>query len=100
LRLELSEAALADLRSIRKFTLEHWGPSQEARYLDSMWAVFLEILEKPNSFRFRSDLFPNCQVATSGSHLILFRIQKEAAQIARGLHRSMDLQRHIPKEYP
>jgi toxin ParE1/3/4 len=99
LRLELSEAALADIRSIREFTLEHWGPTQEEIYLNSMWAVFSEIQQKPTSFRFRNDLFPLCQIATCGSHLILFRIHNEAVQVARVLHRSMDFQRHIPEKY-
>jgi toxin ParE1/3/4 len=99
LRLELSEAALADIRSIREFTLEHWGTTQEEIYLNSMWSVFLEIQKKPSSFRFRNDLFPSCQIATCGSHLILFRIHNEAVQVARVLHRSMDFQRHIPEKY-
>ena len=33
MKLELTPAALADLRSIRAYTLERWGPTQEMVYL-------------------------------------------------------------------
>jgi plasmid stabilization system protein ParE len=38
MRLRFTEAALADLRSIRACTLETWGPGQEQRYLDGIWS--------------------------------------------------------------
>ena len=36
MKLVLAEAALADLRSIRRYTLENWGEAQENRYLDGL----------------------------------------------------------------
>ena len=32
----LTEAALEDLRSIRSYTLEHWGKQQEEHYIHSL----------------------------------------------------------------
>lgn len=37
MKLDLTPAALADLRSIRAYTLERWGAEQEVAYLDRMW---------------------------------------------------------------
>src|SRR5690242_8148178 len=79
--LDLTPAAISDLRSIRAYTLEKWGPRQEQVYLDALWSKFEEILEKPEKCRSRDDLFPGCQIAAQGRHVILFRIRGATLQI-------------------
>lgn len=96
MKLELAPAALADLRSIRDYTLERWGPAQEEAYLDRMWGKFEALLADPAPYRFRPDLFPGCQIAAEGKHLILFRVDKSTLQIVRVLHGAMDFKRHLP----
>lgn len=96
--LDFTEAAVSDLRSIRDYTLEMWGADQEQLYLDSLWDKFEQILREPQRRRFRDDLFPNCQIAAQGKHVILFRIQGKVLQIVRILHSAMDYSRHIPDE--
>jgi toxin ParE1/3/4 len=98
-RIELSEAARRDVERISRYTLQQWGPVQEEKYLNLLWAEFQEIQKKPDRFRTRNDLFPNCQIAPIGSHLILFRALSGVVQIARVLHGSMDFTQHIPKEF-
>src|SRR4051812_23211236 len=97
MRLELTPAALSDLRSIGAYTLQNWGPEQEQRYLDSLWTKFEEILASPEKWRTRDDLFPQCQIAAQGRHVLLFRIKGQTLQIVRILHSSMDFRRHLPK---
>jgi toxin ParE1/3/4 len=94
-RLELTLAALEDLRSIRNYTLETWGAAQEQAYLDGMWRRFGEISENPGLCRFREDLFPSCQLAAEGKHVILFRVSGETLQIVRVLHSAMDFRRQL-----
>ena len=96
--LEFTNAAAADLQTIRNYTLENWGEEQEAVYLNALWSKFELILSDPQRFRFRHDLFPDCQIASQGRHVILFRIRDEALQIVRILHGAMDLPRHIPTD--
>jgi len=96
--LDFTEAALSDLRSIRNYTLETWGSEQERLYLDSLWDKFEEILREPQRWRSRGDLFPGCQIAAQGKHVILFRIQGKVLQIVRILHGAMDFHRHIPDD--
>ena len=95
MNLELTPAALADLRSIRTYTLEHWGSAQETAYLERMWEKFESILADAAPYRFRPDLFPGCQVASEGKHVILFRVNKSTLQIVRVLHGAMDFKRHL-----
>ena len=98
MELDLTDAALSDLRSIREYTLNTWGEEQEDRYLDELWARFEQILDDPNRWRFREDLFPRCQLAAQGRHVILFRVEGQALQIVRILHSAMDFNRQIPDE--
>jgi toxin ParE1/3/4 len=97
--LDFTAVAVSDLRSIRAYTLENWGARQEQIYLDSLWGKFEEILAHPAKFRFRNDLFPACQIAAQGRHIILFRLRGNTLQIVRILHASMDLPRHIPEKF-
>lgn len=98
MKLELTHAALDDLRSIRAYTLERWGPVQEKQYLDQIWKKFEAIIKDPSQFRFRRDLFPGCQVAAEGKHVILFRMHKATLQVVRVLHGAMDFKLHVPPD--
>ncbi len=98
MKIEFTHAALADIRSIRAYTMERWGPLQEQEYLDRIWNKFENIVADSSKFRFRQDLFPECQIAAEGKHVILFRIRKGALQVVRVLHGAMDFKRHIPHE--
>ena len=93
--LDFTKAAVADLQSIRNYTLETWGLDQERIYLDSIWNRFEEILADPDKWRQREDLFPGCQIAAQGKHVILFRIEGTVIQIVRILHNAMDYKRHV-----
>ena len=95
MKLELTQAALADLRSIRAYTLENWGAAQEIAYLDRMWDKFELIMADATPYRFRPDLFPGCQLAAEGKHVILFRVNKSTLQVVRVLHSAMDFRRHL-----
>lgn len=96
--LELTDDALSDLRSIRAYTIEQWGKEQEQLYLDQLWDKFESILANPATFRFRHDLFPDCQLAAEAKHVILFRVRGETLQVVRVLHSAMDFKRHLPSQ--
>jgi len=71
---------------------------QEQRYLDGLWQKFEEILAEPQRCRRREDLFPYCQIAAHGKHVILFRIESSDLQIVRILHGAMDFPRHLQQD--
>ena len=86
------------LRAISQYTLEIWGAEQEEAYLDALWDRFEEITAEPDRWRFIHDLFPECQVAIQGKHVILFRLRGRRLQVVRILHSTMDFPQHIPDE--
>lgn len=95
MKLDLTEAAIEDLRSIQAYTLHTWGEAQEEIYLDRLWQRFEELLTDSSPYRFRHDLFPDCQLAAEGKHVILFRVRKDVIQVVRVLHSAMDFKRHL-----
>jgi len=96
MRLVLTKAAIDDLRSIRSYTLEHWGAAQEERYIAHIWARITAIRTTPDRFRRRDDLFSGCRIAAEGRHVILFRADNDEIAIVRVLHAAMDFKRHLP----
>ena len=96
--LDFTNAAVADLQSIRDYTQETWGADQERIYLESMWNRFEEMLANPDRWRLREDLFPGCQITAQGKHVILFRIEGKVIQVVRILHSAMDFKRHVSQE--
>lgn len=95
MKLDLTDAALSDLREIREYTLQNWGERQEDEYLKAMWRRFTEILNDPSRFRLRDDLFSGCRIAAQEKHIILFRVEGDVLQVIRVLHGAMDIKRHI-----
>ncbi len=96
--LEFTKAAVSDLQSIRSYTLERWGREQEQCYLDALWKKFEEILADSQRWRRRDDLFPGCQIAAQGKHVILFRVEDSVLQVVGILHGAMDFPRQIQGE--
>ena len=95
MKMVLTQAALEDLRSIRKYTLETWGRQQEELYLGRIWERFETIRADPARCRQRPDLFTGCRIAAEGSHVILLRCGGEFLEIVRVLHSAMDFKRHL-----
>ena len=98
MKLILTEAALDDLRSIRDYTLETWGPEQEELYLNKLWSRIEFIRSDPSRYRLRDELFPGCRIASEGRHVLLFRVAEGSLEIVRVLHSAMDFKRQLPPE--
>lgn len=96
--LDFTRCAEEDLRKISDYTRDTWGEIQQDHYLRQLYKKFQQIVESPERWRSREDLFPKCQIATAGRHLILFQLDEEVLLVVRILHGAMDLHRHIPDE--
>jgi toxin ParE1/3/4 len=94
--LELTHHATEDLRAISRYTLSKWDEEQEERYLRGIYSKFNEISTDPAQWRFRNDLFPQCQIARFGRHVILFIFEDDGLTIVRVLHGAMEFKNHVP----
>jgi len=57
----LSLLALQDLQGISNHTLDRWGEEQEELYLNTIYDLFEEISAAPHRWRYRHNLYPECQ---------------------------------------
>lgn len=98
MKLKFTKAAVEDLQSVRDYTLETWGETQEAVYLKALLSKLRQLLDSPERFRKRDDLFPGCRIAGEGKHVVLFQVNDGMLEVVRILHSAMDYKRHLPPE--
>ena len=108
----LSREAEADIQSILEFTLAQFGTKQFSAYRALLAQAFTTLAENPHrpGTKLRPQLgigvktFHLSQLAQrrrSASHLIVYSIDKNGhVNIARILHDSMELARHMPTGMP
>lgn len=96
MRLRLSKLAYADLEAVYAYTVRRWGSNQADIYLRQLWDALEAIVETPERWRLRDRVYPGCRVCVAGRHAILYRLNEHGVEVARVLHGSMDLPRHIP----
>ncbi len=94
-RLVLTEIALADLASIRRYSARTWGPDRTRNYMDALREAMKGIVRGTALTRERSDLRPSLQMVGSGRHCIFFESNNSRILVVRVLHDSMDYRRHL-----
>ena len=99
MRFRLSQSAFGDLDSIYRDTLERWGQEQADRYVGVIWTAFEKVVEAPDRWRLRDELYPGCRIYFCGRHAILYRVHEGRIEIARVLHDAMDFPKHIPPDF-
>jgi toxin ParE1/3/4 len=97
LELALSSLAEQDLIGIARYTLDTWGERQLEKYRSLLNQAFLDLARDPKRSRTkpRPELFSGCRSYHVGSHIILYRVNEDRIEIARVLHESMELERHV-----
>ena len=94
-RLELTEIARADLKSIRRYSHKAWGPDRTVQYMAALLSVMKGLVAGTASTRKRDDLRPGLQMTTSGRHCVFFEADQSRILVVRVLHDRMDYQRHL-----
>jgi toxin ParE1/3/4 len=97
-RLELTEIARADLRSIRRYSQVTWGPERTLQYIAALRDTMKGLARGTILSRVRDDLRAGLQMATSGRHCIFFEADSSRILIIRVLHERMDFRRHLGAE--
>jgi toxin ParE1/3/4 len=97
-RLELTDIARADLKSIRRYSERTWGSDRTTQYMAALRDTLKRLLAGTVVSRSRDDLRPGLQMAASGRHRVFFEIDQSRILVVRVLHDSMDYQRHLEGE--
>jgi toxin ParE1/3/4 len=94
-RLTLSPAAQQDIVDILRYTGERWGLEQLAVYRDKLNDTLLLIERNPRIGHAGASLPDTHLVYSVGSHVVVYRIRRDAIEVIRILHRRMSILRHL-----
>ena len=99
-RLELTEIARADLKSIRRYSTRTWGRDRTSQYMGAIRDTLKRLVRGTIVTRSRDDLRSGLQMATSGRHCIFFEADQSRVLVVRVLHDRMDYRRHLDDSEP
>ena len=99
-RLELTEVARADLKSIRRYSTRTWGHDRTSRYMGAIRETLKGLIRGTVLTRSRDDLRSGLQMAISGRHRIFFEVDRARVLVIRVLHDRMDYGRHLEASEP
>jgi toxin ParE1/3/4 len=91
----LTQFALADLRSIGRYTQMNWGREQRNRYLAKLDECFHLLAEKPLRGVSCDDLRSGYRKYPVGRHIVFYREAQVGIEIIRILHVSMDVESNL-----
>jgi toxin ParE1/3/4 len=93
----LSRLAVADLRSIGRYTLQQWGLEQAERYLDDLGRVLNLLAASPALGRECSHIRSGYRRMEQGRHVIFYRVRRRGAgiDVIRILHERMLPSKHF-----
>lgn len=94
-RLELTEIARADLRSIRRYSGRTWGQDRTAQYMVALGDAMKSLVAATDISRSRDDIRPGLRMVASGRHCIFFEADQSRVLVVRVLHDRMDYRRHL-----
>jgi toxin ParE1/3/4 len=103
-RVRLGAQAELDFANILQWTATNFGARQTRLYRDVLMRAISELAKGPDvaGAKERDDILPGLHTlhvarhGRRGRHLLLYRIGDRTIEIARILHDSMDLRRHVP----
>ena len=94
-RVDFTEIARADLKSIRRYSQKIWGPDRTVQYMAGLRDTMKGLVAGTVVSRNRDDLRPGLQMATSGRHCVFFEADQSRILVVRVLHDRMDYPRHM-----
>ena len=97
-RLQLTDIAQADLKSIRRYSQRTWGSERTERYITALRDTMKGLVAGSILTRERDDPRPGLHMAVSGRHCIFFEENPSRILVVRVLHDRMDFPRHLPAE--
>ena len=82
MRLELTEIARADLKSIRRYSQRAWGTERTDRYMQALRDTMKGLVGGTTVTRPRDDIRPDLRMAVSGRHCVFLEVTHECSCFA------------------
>jgi toxin ParE1/3/4 len=94
-KLELSDFAKEDIRDISAYTVYTYGEAQANRYIANLWTALQDIVSNPLLGHWRPDIPTEYKALRTGRHIIVYCFRDNSVFIARILHDTMEMGRHL-----
>ncbi len=95
-KFRISNAAVADMLDIGRYTNKKWGIEQTEMYLKRLDKAFYTLAEQPGLGRSCDEISYGYKKYAEGKHVIFYRIADDIViEIIRILHQMMDVSIHI-----
>lgn len=95
LKLEIAAPAQDDLRDIAQYTFTRYGDRQVDIYLQSLYDGMGLLAKNPNIGHHRDDVPGGYQTLNVEKHVLVFTVRGDTLFVARILHQSRDIKRHL-----
>ncbi|WP_086931620.1 type II toxin-antitoxin system RelE/ParE family toxin [Agarilytica rhodophyticola] len=92
---KLSPKAKQDIRDIRKYTKNKFGPTQASKYYNQLFDAFEKLSSNRSLGKNYDELALSIKGCRMQSHVIFFIIKPSHIDIVRILHKSKDYKRHV-----
>jgi toxin ParE1/3/4 len=80
-----------DLKSIGRYTEQHWGRTQRNVYLKNLENRFSWLAESPGHGRHRSDIAEGYYSFPEGQHIVFYLCSQDGIDIIGIPHKDMDI---------
>ncbi|MCR9140314.1 MAG: type II toxin-antitoxin system RelE/ParE family toxin [Alphaproteobacteria bacterium] len=94
-KIQFTNAAKQDLKSIFTYTIRKWGVTQAKRYSDQLHSHIQKIASSVVFSKQVQNSDRDLQQSATGRHLVIFEQADDHILIVRILHEAMDVPRHI-----
>jgi len=93
----ISRAARVDLKKIAAYTQKTWGIPQRRAYLKGLDTAFRFLADNPGAGMTCDYIISGLRKHPHKQHIVFYEYRDDAIVIVRVLHRSMDVELHLPK---
>lgn len=87
-----SPTAESEVADIWRYSVRTWDVEQADRYLSQLESAVMRLAEHPQMGRIRPELGNDLRSFVEGQHVLFYRVVADYLEVARVLHRSMDVQ--------
>lgn len=94
-RLDLTDAAESDLRTLLRYTNANWGAVQRDAYAERLMRALRDLLVHSHRGLVRDDIAPGLRNLRVGQHVAYYRVFEQFVRVERILHVKTDPSRHL-----
>ena len=96
----LSRRAIRDLKDIEQYSLERWGKTVAAHYMDSIEQGLNRLRESPELLRAKEGISPHFSLYRVREHFLVCTMNAKRLYVLTIKHGSMDLPRRLAELEP